>query len=67
MPEVYYVKDEEKYEGQYVAKEDYTTSDVVSFGENAAAVYKEATDKGMANPVIFYICKKGSTHIYYAD
>ena len=58
------VKNSKKYGGQYVATRSFTDRNVVASGPDLVAVHKEALKKGVKEPVVFYIPKKGSVHIY---
>jgi hypothetical protein len=57
------LKDGEKYCGQYVAMKSFSNRDVVSSGTKPATVLKEAKEKGVKDPVIFYVPKKDSVNI----
>ncbi|MBI4697346.1 MAG: hypothetical protein HY758_00090 [Nitrospirae bacterium] len=54
----------EKYNGKYVAKRSFQDMDVVCSGNNPKEVAEKANRKGIINPVVFYVPKKGMVHIY---
>ncbi|MBI4682584.1 MAG: hypothetical protein HY757_05735 [Nitrospirae bacterium] len=54
----------EKYNGKYVAKRSFQDKEVVCSGDNPKDVAEKANKKGIINPVIFYVPKKGMVHIY---
>jgi hypothetical protein len=58
------VKNSKKYGGQYVATRSFTDRNVVTSGPDLVAVHKEAVKKGIKEPVVFYVPKKGAVHIY---
>ena len=58
------VKNSKKYGGKYVATKSFTDKNVVISGDSIAKVYKEAENKGIKDPVVFYIPKKGMVHVY---
>ncbi|HBR17112.1 MAG: hypothetical protein A3G39_04230 [Deltaproteobacteria bacterium RIFCSPLOWO2_12_FULL_43_16] len=58
------VNDIEKYGGKYVATRSFTNSDVVASGDDMVKVYNEAKDKGIDDPVVFYVPEKDMVYIY---
>ena len=64
MKEVVLLKDSERYEGKYVAKMSFISENVISSGDDPVKVYEEAKNKGIDEPVIFYVPKKDVAHIY---
>ena len=52
-------KDGKKHSGKYVATKSLTSRSVVSSGTNASAVATKARKKGIEEPVVFYVPKKG--------
>lgn len=58
------VNNGEQYGGKYVALKSFDDKDVVSWGENPLYVYNEAKDKGVEDPVVFYVPEKNSIHVY---
>lgn len=48
----------EKYEGKYVALEDFGKEKIISYGKDPKKVYERAVKKGYYNPVIVFIPKK---------
>ncbi len=59
-----FFKDEEKYQGNYVAKTSFGTEEVIASGESLESVYREASAKGVDNPVVFFIAPDGVSHVY---
>ena len=58
------LKDGEKYGGQYVATKSFKDKKVVSHGSDPSKVFNEAREKGVKEPVVFYVPKKGMVQIY---
>ncbi|ODS33191.1 MAG: hypothetical protein SCARUB_01669 [Candidatus Scalindua rubra] len=58
------IKESEKYGGQYVATRSFVDKDVVSHGNDPVKVFNEAKDKGVKEPVVFYVPKKDVVQIY---
>ncbi|MBU2623723.1 MAG: hypothetical protein KKD92_15550 [Proteobacteria bacterium] len=58
------LKDGEKYGGQYVATRSFKDRKVVSYGREPSKVFNEAKEKGVKEPVVFYVPKKGMVQIY---
>ena len=58
------LKDSEKYGGQYVATRSFEDKKVVSHGSEPGKVFYEAKKKGVKEPVVFYVPKKGMVQIY---
>jgi len=58
------LKDGEKYNGQYVATKSFKDRKVVSHGSDPSKVFNEAREKGVKEPVVFYVPKKGMVQIY---
>jgi hypothetical protein len=58
------LKDGEKYGGQYVAKKSFRDKKVVTHGSDPGKVFNDAKKKGVKEPVIFYVPKKGIVQIY---
>ncbi len=58
------LKDGEKYCGQYVATRSFKDRKVVSYGSEPSKVFNEAKKKGVKEPVVFYVPKKGMVQIY---
>ena len=54
----------EQYDGKYVAKKSFQDKEVVCFGDNPKDVFESANEKGISDPVVFYVPKKGMVHIY---
>lgn len=52
-------KDGKKHSGKYVATKSLTSRTVVSSGTNASTVANEAKEKGVDEPVVFFVPKKG--------
>lgn len=64
MPDLILLKNSGKYGGQFVALRSFQNKKVVSFGADPAVVCAKAQKKGVKDPVIFYVPKKGMVHIY---
>jgi len=58
------INDCEKYSGKYVAKRSFQDLVVVSSGADPQEVVKEAKEKGVKDPVVFYVPEKDLVHIY---
>ena len=58
------VRNSKKYGGQYVATKSFTDKNVITSGTNFDRVYEKAQKKGIKDPVVFYVPKKGMVHIY---
>jgi len=64
MKEIVLVDHPEKYSGQFVATESFSSPKVISHGDNAQDVIKDAEEKGYSDSVIFYVPPEGTVHIY---
>ncbi|MEW6354974.1 MAG: DUF5678 domain-containing protein [Planctomycetota bacterium] len=53
-----------RYAGQYVATRSFQDRKVVSHGSDPSKVFDEARRKGVKEPVVFYVPKKGMVQIY---
>ena len=58
------LKDSEKYGGKYVATKSFKDRKVVSYGSEPVKVFNEAKEKGVKEPVVFYVPKKGMVQIF---
>ncbi|MEW5767551.1 MAG: DUF5678 domain-containing protein [bacterium] len=58
------LKDGVKYGGQYVAIKSFKDRKVVSNGSSPGEAFNEAKKKGIKEPVVFYVPKKGMVQIY---
>ena len=58
------LKDSEKYGSKYVATKSFKDRKVVSYGSEPSKVFNEAKEKGVKDPVVFYVPKKGMVQIY---
>ena len=58
------LNDGSKYGGKYVALRSFLEKDVISSGDNAAEVYRDAKGRGADDPVLFYVPEQGTSHIY---
>lgn len=58
------VNNGEKYGGQYVATRSFKDSTVVAHGTDFIRVHSQAKEKGIENPVVFYVPQKDMVHIY---
>jgi hypothetical protein len=56
--------DRKKYGGKFVATKSFTSTDVIAWGDDPTDVYKEATEKGIKEPVINYVHREGVICIY---
>ncbi|MBN2522234.1 MAG: hypothetical protein JXB24_03120 [Bacteroidales bacterium] len=61
---MYPKKINKKFGGKYIATESFTSNKVIASGKDPAKVYKDATKKGVQEPVINYIHKEGVICIY---
>ena len=59
-----FYKLQEKYGGKYVATECFNSLEVIAFGDGFKEVIEKARDK-CADPVVFYVPKKGEKSIFY--
>ena len=57
------VKDK-KYAGKYVTFRDFKDHTVITSGTDPIAVVKKAKAKGIPNPVILYVPKNDTLHIF---
>lgn len=64
MENMFLINDYEKYSGKYVAKRSFKDLAVVSSGADPQEGMKEAKEKGIADPVVFYVPEKDLVHIY---
>jgi hypothetical protein len=55
---------ETKYNGRYVALEDFGSNIVVASGDNPKDAYEIAVKKGYSSPVILYVPVKNMVQIY---
>jgi len=55
---------EKKYNGRYVAIEDFDNNVVIGSGDNPNEAYEAAVKKGYSNPVILYVPVKDMVQIY---
>lgn len=58
------ITDGEKYSGQYVATRSFKDRKVVTYGSNPSKVFNKARKKGVKEPVVFFVPKKGIVQIY---
>ena len=58
------VNNSEKFGGMFVALKSFMEKDVTSFGKDPLSVYKDAKNKGIDDPVIFYIPEEDEVMIY---
>jgi hypothetical protein len=54
----------EKYLGQYVALDSYKNRVVVCSGSDPALVFNRAKDKGIKDPIVFFVPEREMVHIY---
>ena len=55
---------EKKYQGKYVAFEDFNKRGVVASGRNPSKVMENARKKGVDSPVFLFVPEKGTTYLY---
>lgn len=55
---------EKKYNGKYVAMEDFNSATVISDGSDPKEVYEKAVKKGYSSPVIIFVPVKDMVQIY---
>ena len=58
------IRDGDKYGGQYVATSSFTDKEVISHGSDPIDVFNEAKEKGVKEPVVFYVPEKDIVQIY---
>lgn len=64
MPRNVLVKNSDKYQGKYVATRSFKDRKAVCSGRNPVKVLSCAKEKGIRDPVVFYVPKKNSVNIY---
>ena len=52
------------FEGQYVATRSFKDKEVISSGSDPVKVCNEAREKGVSDPVVFFVPQKDMVHIY---
>ena len=57
------VKDNEKYEGKYVATESFKNEMTISLGRDSMEVFREAKEKGIDEPAISFDSKKEKAQV----
>ncbi len=55
---------DEKYGGQFVATRSFSSQKIICHGQDALVVRREAQNKGVKHPVVFYVPEKGIVHLY---
>ena len=55
---------EKKFEGKYVAVEDFEHPLPIADGKNPQEVYESAVKMGFLTPLIIYVPVQGMIHIY---
>ncbi len=58
------VKDSETYSGQFVATKSFVDKEVICYGNDPVKVSAQAKQKGIDDPVVFYIPQKDVVQIY---
>jgi len=53
-----------KYTGKYVALKSFVDNKVVASGQDPSKVIERANKKGVTNPVLVFVPKKATAHIY---
>ena len=56
--------DKKKYGGKYIATETFTSTDILSSGKDPVKVYEEAIEKGIREPVLYFIHKEDVICLY---
>ncbi len=64
MPVTTLIKDGEKYGGNYVATRSFKDRSVVSYGTDPIKVFDEAKKKGVKDPVVIYVPKRGKLQFF---
>jgi hypothetical protein len=64
MPTVRIINNAKKYAGKYVATASFNDKKVIASGKDASKVRKQAIDKGYKSPVMLFIPRKNTIHIY---
>jgi hypothetical protein len=58
------LENHKNFGGKYVAKKSFSDVEVISAADTPQAVHAEAKEKGIDDPVIFFVPKEGMVHIY---
>lgn len=58
------INNSEKYGGQYVTTESFQSKDVITHGTDPVKVYTEAKERGIPDPVIFFVLEENITCIF---
>ncbi len=58
------INDSETYSGQYVATKSFVDKEVICHGDDPVKVSTEAKEKGIDDPVVFYIPQRDVIQIY---
>jgi len=64
MPTKVLVKDSRKFGGKYVATRSFKSNKVLCAGTDPVKVIREAKEMGARDPVLIFVPKEGTVHIY---
>ena len=64
MPTKVLVNNSKKYEGKFVATRSFKDKKAVCSGSDPSKVHSCAKEKGVKDPVVFYVSQKNKVHIY---
>ena len=55
------------YENNWVALDAFVNGNVVAYGKDLQVVHKKAIDKGVKNPIVFYLPHKDGISIFFEN
>jgi len=58
------LRDDKRYDGKYVAIRSFRDKRVISSGTDISRVINKARKKGVKDPIVFFVPKKGMVYIY---
>lgn len=64
MESNFLLRNSEQFMGKYVAMDSFENKVVVCSGSNSAIVFNRAIDKGVKDPIIFFVPEREMVHIY---
>ncbi|MFC1855640.1 DUF5678 domain-containing protein [Thermodesulfobacteriota bacterium] len=64
MKSILMLKDSKKHAGEYVATKSFSDNKIIAHGLNIATVHRDANEKGVDEPFIFFVPQKEMIHIY---
>ena len=64
MPARALLKDSQKCGGKYVATRSFKSKKVLCAGTDPVKVVREAEEMGVEDPVLVFVFKEGTVHIY---